>query len=251
MTVAVPYWSILRPDPKESRYGCRCRRADPSAPKTFGGPTGSARPCIRRERPMRFSLDVAPNGRAFQSGWTGRVQRDRNLLNEFTEFFAVKVADSPEVQSLIRPIAHVIALNGRGDQGRVFGPQSLGNEEIYDVFAAFIDHRSHRLAINIVEPSAQQGEALRRQIDDRRRDVDLAVEPRFYGVLIAGLDVHQVSGLERANVGRHHFAGDRMFLVVADNGQHQARGERAGEHRAGGKAAEERAARRPQELPRG
>ena len=60
------------------------------------------------------------------------------------------------------------------------------------MLAASIDDRGDGLAVDIVEPSADQPEALGCQVDDRRRDVELAVEPWFHRVLVARLHVGQV-----------------------------------------------------------
>ncbi len=163
---------------------------------------------------------------------------------------ASEVADGPEIEPFFRPMADIVALDRRHDFAGMFGAQALCDEQIDDVLAALVDHRGHRLAIDIVEASAQQRKALRRQVDDRRRHVELAVEPRLDRMLIAGFHVHQVSGLQRADMRRHHFVGDGLVLVAADDGEHQARGQRRGYHRAGGEAAEECPPRRPSELTR-
>src|SRR6202035_5204459 len=80
------------------------------------------------------------------------------------------------------------------------GAQRLADEQIDYVLAPAVDDRSHRLAVDVIEPAADQGKTLRGQIDDRRGDVELAVEPRLDGVLVAGFDVSQVAGLQRAQM---------------------------------------------------
>jgi antitoxin (DNA-binding transcriptional repressor) of toxin-antitoxin stability system len=103
------------------------------------------------------------------------MQGAGNLLNELAERSAVEVADGPEVQPLVRPVAHIVALNGPRRDGGVFGTQSLRHEQINDMLAPLVHDRGHRLAVDVIKPAAKQREALRGQIDNRRSDVDLAV----------------------------------------------------------------------------
>jgi hypothetical protein len=70
----------------------------------------------------------------------------------------------------------------------------LRDEEIDHMRAAPIDDRRDGLAVDIVEPSAEQHETLCGQVHDRRRDIDLAVEPRFHRMLVAGAHVGEVVG---------------------------------------------------------
>ena len=136
------------------------------------------------------------------------MQRSRDFLHELVEFVAGKIADGPEVEALLGPMADIVALDRPVGDGGVLRAQSLGDEQIDDVLAALIDDRSHRLAVDVIEAAAEQRKALRGQVDDRRRDVDLAVEPRLDRMLVAGFHVHQVSGLQRADMRRHDFVGD-------------------------------------------
>ena len=50
------------------------------------------------------------------------------------------------------------------------GSRRLRDEQIDHVLAPPIDDRGHRLAVDVVEPPADQREALRGQVDHRRRD---------------------------------------------------------------------------------
>ena len=73
-----------------------------------------------------------------------------------------------------------------------------------------------RLVAELPEPSAaKKRKALCGQIDHRGGDVDSAVEPRLDGVLVAGFDIHQMTGLQRTDMRRNNFVGDRLRLIVA------------------------------------
>jgi Polymer-forming cytoskeletal len=68
--------------------------------------------------------------------------------------------------------------------------QTFGDKQIDDMIAAPVNDRRHRLPVDVVEAAANQREALRREVDDRRRDVELAAQEltiggRFKGTIQA------------------------------------------------------------------
>src|ERR1700730_11285993 len=73
-------------------------------------------------------------------------------------------------------------------------PRSGPNEEINRMHSALIDQGRHRLAIEIIEPSADERKSFRRKVVDRRSKVQFAVKPRFHGVLIGGGNIGQMIG---------------------------------------------------------
>ena len=103
----------------------------------------------------------------------------------------------------------------------------MRNEEIDHVFAASIDNRGDGLAVDIVEPSAEQHEALRCQVHDRRRYIELAVEPWFHRMLVARLHVGQVVALKRAHVRRHNIAEHPLVLIRSKDRDDEARRHRS------------------------
>src|SRR5262249_3742263 len=115
----------------------------------------------------------------------------------------------------------------------------LRDEQIDYVFAALIDDRGDGLAVNVIQTPAKKGEAFRGQIDDRRSKVDPAVEPRLDEVTIAGLDLSEMTGLERMNRRRYDFLGYRLLLIPADHCEDEAGRSRRRKHRAHRKSAEE------------
>ena len=85
-------------------------------------------------------------------------------------------------------------------RGAPFGARRLRHEQIDDVLAAAIDHRTDGAGIDIIEPAADQRETLRGQVDYRRRNIEPAVEPWFYGVLIGGNHISEMPGLQRTQM---------------------------------------------------
>src|SRR6266516_3474334 len=126
------------------------------------------------------------------SSSAGRMERGVEFLDEFLQLFTVDIADSKELETLRSPASNVVPPDRLQLRPVTFGGSSLRNEEIDHVSAASIDNRGDGLAVDIIEPSAEQREALRCQIHDWWCDIDLAVEPRFHRMLVARLYVGEV-----------------------------------------------------------
>ena len=125
--------------------------------------------------------------------------------------------------------------------GAALGARGLRHEQIDDVLAAAIDHCADGAGIDIIEPAADQRKAFRGEVDHRRRDIELAVEPRLDRVLVGGDDVGEVAGLQRAQMRRDHLGLDALDVVMAQHDRNQAgRGQRR-HRRAHRKAAQHRA----------
>src|SRR6202023_222996 len=71
------------------------------------------------------------------------------------------------------------------------------DEYIDNVFAAGVDENSYRVATNDIESAALQRKARACEIADRRREIQLASEPRLDRVLIGGDDILEMSWLKR------------------------------------------------------
>ena len=87
--------------------------------------------------------------------------------------------------------------------GAPFGARRLRHEQVDDVLAAAIDHGADGAGIDIIEPAADQRKALRDEVDHRRRDIELAVEPRLYRVLVGRNHVGEMTGLQRTQMRRY------------------------------------------------
>ena len=94
------------------------------------------------------------------------------------------------------------------------------------MLSPLVDQRGNLAAFEIIEASANKRKAVACQIFDRRREIELAVKPGFYGVLIRGGYVHQVAGFERTHVAGENFR--RKSLVA--RGSTQAGKELPGRH---------------------
>ena len=107
------------------------------------------------------------------------------LFAKLVKFGGIDVADRPEIEPFVGPVADVKAVDFAAGSPHA-RRRMARDEQIDDMVAAPIDQRGGGLAVDVVEPAADQREALRGQVDHRRRNVELAVEPRLDVVLVAG-----------------------------------------------------------------
>ena len=80
------------------------------------------------------------------------------------------------------------------------------DEDIDEMFVAPIDERSNSAAVEIIQSPADEWKTLRGEILHLRRKVQFPVKPRLNGVLIAGGNVGEMLGHQRAHVAGHGFA---------------------------------------------
>ena len=67
-----------------------------------------------------------------------------------------------------------------------------------------VDHRRYRSTRDVVDPSTEQGKSDRVELRHRRRQIDLAVEPRLHVVLFRRGDIEEMTGHQRSNVTGDH-----------------------------------------------
>src|SRR6266581_3127450 len=99
------------------------------------------------------------------SSSAGRMERGLEFVDEFLQLFRIDVADSKEFETLRTPAPDVETLHRVELRPVTFGGSSLRDGEIDHMRAAPIDDRRDGLAVDVVEPPAEQREALRRQVD--------------------------------------------------------------------------------------
>src|SRR6266699_2038311 len=140
------------------------------------------------------------------------MERSLKFVDEFLQLFRIEVADGKELETLCTPASDVESLHRLKLCRVTFGGGFLRDEEIDHMRAAPIDDRSNGLAVKIVEPPAEKREALRRQVHDRRCDIELAVEPWFHRMLVTRLHDGEVVDLKRAHMSGHHVATHAQVL---------------------------------------
>jgi hypothetical protein len=105
--------------------------------------------------------------------------------DELVQFHVVEIGDGPEGHAVASPVAHLEAAERARVRGRLAGIRSGPHEDVDRVLPALIDERRDGAAGEVIESAADEGKAERREIVDRRGEVQFAEEPRFHGVLIA------------------------------------------------------------------
>ena len=98
--------------------------------------------------------------------------------------------------------------NGQDDiaSGRITALR--GDEHVDGMFLPLINQRGNWPAADVVESAADEREAVRGEVNDRRREIEFAKEPRFHSVQIRGLDIEQVIRHQGAHMAVDHFIGD-------------------------------------------
>ena len=81
------------------------------------------------------------------------------------------------------------------------------------MFAALIDERGGGMLIEIIESSADERKSLRGEIFNGRREIQFAIEPRFYCVLVGGFHVRKMAGHQRANVIGDGFVSNCVGII--------------------------------------
>src|SRR5467141_197600 len=101
------------------------------------------------------------------------------------------------------------------------------------MLAARVDEHGDGAAVDDVEAAALQGKSFIHKIVDRRRKVQLAVEPRLHGVLVGRLNIFEMSGLKGAQMRVHDGGGQRSLPAAAAQDREQAPAEEDGEEKGG------------------
>src|SRR4029450_5687946 len=114
------------------------------------------------------------------------------FVDEIMQLISIEVADREEIKTLCTPALDVKSLHRLELSVVICRPRPLCNKEIDHMRSPSIDDRSDVFAVDIVEPPTDEREALSRQVDNRRRDGDLAVKPWFHRVLVARLHISKV-----------------------------------------------------------
>src|SRR5882757_3747339 len=125
-------------------------------------------------------------GTMLKSSRSTRPHRALELFAELGKLVGGEVADRPVIHAALAPAPDIESLQRLDFGGAAFGAGGLRDEQVDHMRAPPIDDGADRAGIDIIEPAADQRKTLRGEVDHRRRDVELAVEPRFYRVLVGG-----------------------------------------------------------------
>ena len=119
---------------------------------------------------------------------------------EFPKLSCVQIGDSPVIHPVLRPVEKIVTAPRIRRRVSVVARRSGFDKQINGMFVPPINKRDHSAAMEIIEASALERKASRRQVTHFRREVDLAVKPGLDCVLVGRNHIHQVSREEGANV---------------------------------------------------
>src|SRR6478672_969236 len=78
----------------------------------------------------------------------------------------------------------------------LYGP----NENVNKVFAPLVNQSCHRSVVEIIESSPDQRKSITGRVFHRGRKIELAVKPRFDGVLVRGSHIREMVHDERSHM---------------------------------------------------
>src|SRR5580700_10873731 len=117
---------------------------------------------------IRTSRNIALN-------WI-RPSRRFERLAKVLELFSAHIADRAQIEALLRPEVDVDPLHGL-DPRAALRLRILRDEQIDEVIASTVYDCCDRLPEHIVDPPADQAEALPGQVGDRWRNPEPAAKP--------------------------------------------------------------------------
>src|SRR6202041_256491 len=124
-----------------------------------------------------------------------------------------RIGYGAEFHSCLAPLQPLISLLGAGTGSAVLFVRRP-DEDIHEMFAADIDQSGDRLAVHDVNAAALQRESLIAKILDRRREIQLTVEPGLHGVLIGRDNIGEMPGLQRSQVRVNNPRGKHAVIAA-------------------------------------
>ena len=97
----------------------------------------------------------------------------------------------------------------------VFFGLNFFHEDVDDVLAASVDESGDGATSCYIEAPTEQWESVVGKVADRRGEIDAAVEPGFDRVLIGGLDIGEMAGLQGAKMGIHKRCSHQLSIARA------------------------------------
>jgi len=133
---------------------------------------------------------------------------------EFGEVVGGYVGDGAHFHAGFAPIDPVIAELRAGERLGI-GFRRGPDEDVDEVLAASVDEHGNGASVDDVEAAALQRKSFIHKIVDRRSEIELAIEPRLYGVLIGRLHIFEMAGLKRTQMRVHDGGSQRGFALIA------------------------------------
>src|SRR6266851_9230298 len=114
---------------------------------------------------------------SWRTSWPSWIQLLQRLAKR-VELRFVQVRYGPERHAAAGPVPHVKAAHRARRQRR--NPVCWPGEQIDRVVCPLVNEGGDRLTRDVVQPATPQRESERGEVGHRRREVQLAQEPRFH-----------------------------------------------------------------------
>ena len=108
----------------------------------------------------------------------------REMRGELAKLFGVQIGDSPVIHLTAGPMDEIVTSARQRRRLENTIRRSRNDEQINWMFVPFINERDHGLAVEIIQSSPDQRESVSSEIANFRSEIDFAIEPRLYRVLI-------------------------------------------------------------------
>src|SRR5438477_5570768 len=95
------------------------------------------------------------------------------------------------------------------------------DKEVNEMLAPLVNQRRHRPVIEIIKTAADQRKSFAGKVDDRRREIELGVQPGFHCVLIGGSDVSEVVCHQRTHMAGDELRGQELIGTTSLQSRHQ------------------------------
>src|SRR3984893_2860301 len=146
---------------------------------------GECRAQWHRDAPVtvRSIFSRAPRGEGAESHRWSRLRAAVGLPIiiglEAAQCGGIDVRHGPEAHPGARPVQQVEAFAGRRCGTAVLKIRDRPDEQVYNMLVVLENQSADHAVVNVIEPTADQRKALRREVDHRWRGIELAVEPRL------------------------------------------------------------------------
>jgi len=99
--------------------------------------------------------------------------------------------------------------------GLLFRAGHRPDEHANQMLSAGVNESRDGAAVHDIEAAALERKTVVGKIPDRRSEIEFAVEPGLYSVLVGRKNVGEMTGLERAKVGVDNLRGQYGLVVVS------------------------------------
>ncbi len=131
---------------------------------------------------------------------------------ELMQLDGVQIGYGPIVHARVGPMQYIVSLSLRSDFAGSIAWLSRPDVQIDEMLLALVDERGDSSVIEVLQPAADKRKPLTRKVLNRRSEIELAVEPWLYRVLVGRDHIGAMTfQLQRADVIGNHLLGQELI----------------------------------------